>query len=133
MTLNEKQAEFIEMFNSLGSWQERFQYLIDLGEQLPAMPEHERTPACRIHSCISQTFFRASVVDGIILIEGWSNAAIPSGLIAIFREIFDGCNINELQQLKIENGINFYTETKLLDNLTAQRKSSLQEMIGRLP
>ncbi|QIK56073.1 SufE family protein [Dysgonomonas sp. HDW5B] len=127
MTLQDKQNEFIDMFNSLGSWQERFQYLIDSGSELPEMPEHIKVPATRITSCSSKTFFYPSFHEGVLDIQGWSNSAIPSGLIAIIKEIFAGSTQQEL--LTIE--INFHTETKLLENLTGLRAAGLLEMIER--
>lgn len=127
MTLQDKQNGFIDMFNSLGSWQERFQYLIDSGSELPEMPEHIKVPATRITSCSSKTFFYPSFHKGVLDIQGWSNSAIPSGLIAIIKEIFAGSTQQEL--LTIE--INFHTETKLLENLTGLRAAGLLEMIER--
>lgn len=127
MTLKERQSEFVELFNGLVSWQERFQYLIDLGDELPEMPEHQRSAHTRIE-CRSQTFFCASVSDGIIYIAGWSNAAIPSGLIALLRQLFDGCHIDEVHHTAID----FHTQTRLIDNMTEQRKSALNEMINRI-
>lgn len=127
MTLQDKQNGFIDMFNSLGSWQERFQYLIDSGCELPEMPEHIKVPATRITSCSSKTFFYPSFHEGVLNIQGWSNSAIPSGLIAIIKEIFAGSTKQEL--LTIE--INFHTETKLLENLTGLRAAGLLEMIER--
>ncbi len=128
MTLQEKQNEFIEMFDSLGSWQERFQYLIDTGSNLPDMPEHIKVPATRINSCTSKTFFYPSIKEGVIDIQGWSNSAIPSGLISILKNIFEGFTSEDIQTIEI----NFHIKTKLMENLSGQRRSGLQEMIERL-
>ena len=128
MTLREKQDEFIELFDSLGSWQERFQYLIDLGSQLPDMPEHLKCEATRIQSCTSRTYFRSFWSAGKINIIGWSNASISSGLIAVIKDIFDGCSPEEL----MATDINFHTETGLFQNLTEQRKAGLLDMVTRL-
>jgi cysteine desulfuration protein SufE len=128
MTLQERQDEFIELFGSLGTWQERFQYLIELGAELPEMPEHLRMPATQIMSCASRTFFLPSVAEGNIFIQGWSNASIPSGLIAVMRELFEGCPVGDLQKTEID----FHLKTDLINNLTEQRKAGLLEMIDRV-
>ena len=59
MTLTEKQMQFVELFLSMESWNERFQYLIDAGSVLPDMPGHLKCEATRIQSCTSRTYFRA--------------------------------------------------------------------------
>lgn len=128
MTLQEKQNEFIEMFDSLGSWQERFQYLIDTGSELTEMPEHLKVPATRIISCTSKTFFYPSIQNGLIIIQGWSNSAIPSGLIAIIKEVFAGSTQQDLQTIEID----FHIKTKLIENLSGQRRSGLLEIIEKI-
>lgn len=127
MNLIERQTEFTELFLSMSTWQERFQYLVDLGNELPVMPEHLRTSSTQIE-CTSRTFFQAIQSNGFIRIQGWSNAAIHSGLIAMLRQIFDGLSIQDLDPI----GISFLQDTGLLDNLTEQRKQALMEMIHRI-
>lgn len=127
MTLREKQNEFVELFNSLVSWQEKFQYLIEIGEELPDMPEHLRSQANRI-ACASRIFFYPSAPAGMISIQGWSNAAIPSGLIAFIRQICEGSTVDELRDTEID----FHIRTDLINNMTEQRKEALLEMICRL-
>lgn len=128
MTLQKRQEEFIELFSSLGTWQERFQYLIELGAGLPEMPEHLRIPATQIMSCASRTFFLATISGSQINIQGWSNASIPAGLIAAMHELFDGCPIEDLHKVEI----NFHLQTGLINNLTEPRKAGLLEMIDRV-
>ena len=128
MNLAERQNQFVELFAGMPSWQERFQYLIDIGAQLPELPASRRTPAVRVFRCLSQTFFSPSVVDGVIRIEGWSNATIPSGLIALIREIFDGVPLSELRQ----DHIYFHTDSLLAANLTGQRREALADMLERV-
>lgn len=128
MILKQRQYEFVELFNSLGSWQERFQYLIEIGYELPEMPEHLKTPSMLIKSCLSSTFFHVSAPGGKIHIEGWSNAAIPSGLIMMLKNIFEGSTLEEIK----ETDISFLMQTNLRDNLTGQRKAALDEMINRI-
>lgn len=128
MTFTEKQTEFVELFNSLESWTDKFQYLIELGNELPEMPEHLKNSTTRITPCNSVTYFYVSLSEGRIHIEGWSNASIPSGIIMLLKNLFDGVILNELKGVEI----NFHTQTKLIDNLTSQRKIAFQEMLNRI-
>ena len=91
------------------------------------MPIHLRNASTQIE-CKSRIFFFASTSDGVILIQGWSNAAIPSGLIAMLYNIFNGCLVAELGSTKIS----FLAETGLADNLTGQRKAALNEMLNQI-
>lgn len=127
--LIDKQKECIELFAQLGNWQNRFQYMIELGEALPEMPEHLRTSDTRTQGCISRTYFYASAPDGIVRIQGWSNAVIPSGLIALLREVFDGCSVLDLRSLP---AITFHTDSGLMEHLTGSRTIALEEMVERL-
>lgn len=132
MTLQEKQSEFIEMFNSLESWPDRFQFLIDMGSGLDGLPEVMKCTLTQIISCNSRTFFYPSVFDGIVHIRGWSNSAIMSGLIAMLQMIFNGCQVDEIWEAKVLNTIDFHLRTNLINNLTEQRKAGLLEMINRV-
>lgn len=127
MTLRERQNQFINLFNSIDTWSDKFQYLIDLGEELPIMPENFRTSSNRI-ACASRIFFYPTVCEDKISIYGWSNAAIPSGLIEAMRNIFEGSAVNELRDTEID----FHIRTDLINNMTEQRKEALFEMILRI-
>lgn len=128
MTLQERQSEFINMFGLLGSWQEKFQYLIEIGTELPEMPEQLKTRKNLISPCASRTFFHVSAPEGKIHIEGWSNASIPSGIIMMLKNIFEGCTPEDIR----ETEINFHIKTDLKYNLTVQRRTALDEMIDRI-
>lgn len=125
-----RQQQFIEMFNAMESWQERFQYLIDLESRIefPAMPEHLRLPATRIMSCASRTYFYPFVSQGKIRVYGWSSAAVPAGLIVVFFQLFDSMDIEEFRKQKIV----FHTATGMVDNLTGARRDGLIEMVKKL-
>jgi cysteine desulfuration protein SufE len=125
-----RQQQFIEMFNSMDSWQERFQYLIDLESliEFPTMPERLRIPATRIMSCASSTYFYPFVSQGKTRIYGWSSAAVPAGLIAVIFQLFDGMDIEEFRKQEIV----FHTATGLVDNLTGARREGLLEMLKKL-
>lgn len=125
-----RQQQFIEMFNAMDSWQERFQYLIDLESRIefPILPERLRLPATRIMSCTSSTYFYPLADQGKIRIYGWSSASVPSGLIAVFFQLFDGMDIAKFRNQEIV----FHTETGLVDNLTGSRREGLLEMVKKL-
>lgn len=127
MTLKERQDSFVELFNSIPDWTDKFQYLIELGENIQEMPEEMRTPKNQIE-CNSKIYYAVFPPAGKIHIEGWSNSPIPSGLIAVMIDIFEGCDIEDLRSTEID----FHIRTNLLGNLTRLRQLSLLKMIERV-
>lgn len=128
MTLQQRQEAFIKLFNSLDTWQNKFQYLIDIGEELPELANRFKIQKNRIENCTSKTFFYPHSSEGIIKIEGWSNVALPSGMIAMLKEIFDNTRLEDMRNTPIY----FQIDTGLSSNLTMQRRAALDEMIHRI-
>lgn len=128
-TLAERLAEFVEFFNEMETWQDRFNYLIEIGEHLsPMLGTHKNTDTL-ISTCNSKTYFE--VTKGIgetIFIMGESNSAIVSGLIGMLSVLFHCQPISQLKDLTID----FHYACGLMDNMTEQRKATLQEMINRI-
>lgn len=121
-----KQQEFINLFNSLDNWQEKFNYLIALGDELQPMPQHLRTTENLIKGCQSRTYFCATFTNDVLHIYGDSNAAIPAGLVAVMHHLFNGCTKEELPE------IDFHVKTDLIKQLSLTRADGLLQMIDRL-
>ena len=83
------QHELIEEFAFFDDWMDRYQYIIDLGRQLPPFPEAARTDENRIRGCQSQVWFVAGLRGERLHFEAISDAAIVSGLIAILLRIYN--------------------------------------------
>ncbi len=122
-----KEQEFLENFRALETWAERFNYLIELGEQLPSMPDELKTSNNRIHSCTSRTYFAVLRPGGKLRLHGWSNAAIPSGIMAMLRLLYDGCSTEEAA-----GASEFIQQSGLLENLSLSRREGLLDMVERL-
>ena len=123
----EKQAEFIDFFNALPDWQERYRYIIELGEKLPKMPDCLKTPANRLSNCPSRMFFHVSR-SPVINIQADGNSPISLGLAGILAFIFNGL---PAEQFNSEDVI-FLFKTGLISNLSTQRQEALKEMLRKL-
>jgi sulfur transfer protein SufE len=127
MTLRERQDHFLETFNQLPDWTERFNYLILCSSQLvPECPQSLR--AFKIQNCQSRTYFRVSIHDRKISASGWSNSAIMGGLAVIIMEIFDGVPVAQLACTEID----FHIRSALVTNMTPMRTDSLREIVRRI-
>ena len=128
MNLTQKQQDFTDLFNSLGEWPNRFNYLMALADELPPMPAHMVIPENKIAGCISQTYFCCTYIDEVAHIYGKSNACIPAGLISVIKEIFQGCTRQDIY----DTVINFHFQTDLIHHLTPARAGALTQMLYRL-
>ncbi len=84
------QREVIEEFAFFDDWMDRYQYLIDMGRQLPELPAADRTEANKIKGCQSQVWFVAEPEGDRLTFRAISDAAIVSGLIALLLRIYSG-------------------------------------------
>ncbi|HPM11053.1 MAG TPA: SufE family protein [Paludibacter sp.] len=122
------QNNFALSFNDLEEWSLKFNYLLELGEELPAMPEYLKTDHSLIQGCIAKTYFVAQFENGRLKIYGWSNAGIPSGLIEMLRKVFEDATPEDLARANI----NLLEQIKITHHLTPTRTAALQEMIKRI-
>ena len=122
--LNKKAVDFLQDFNSLEEWKDKFDFLIALGDEMDRIPAQLETEHTRIKNCISRTYFYASLQDDKLTISGSSNAAIPKGLITMLQKSFNSCNKDEIKSIT-----EFINQTELLIHLSPARKAGLSEMI----
>ncbi len=82
------QDELAGEFELFDDWMGRYEYLIDLGRQLPEFPESWKSDDNKIHGCQSQVWLHTDVRNGCLHIDGTSDAAIVSGLIAVLLRVY---------------------------------------------
>jgi cysteine desulfuration protein SufE len=127
MTLRERQDSFLEAFNTLPDWTEKFNFLISLASLLAPECPHSLN-SYRIERCQSRTCFRADIRDGRIHADGWSNAAIMGGIIAACLKIFEDIPASDLACTEID----FHIRSGLVENMTPMRTGSLHEILRRI-
>jgi len=119
------QRELIEEFRFFDNWMDRYQYLIDLGRQLPEFPEQDRIDNNKIRGCQSQVWFVAERRDGRLEFRAISDAAIVSGLIAILLRIYSDRTPQDILQTPPD----FVTELQLEAHLSPTRSNGLASML----
>src|SRR5215472_12089443 len=92
----EAQAAIAEEFAFFGDWTERYQYLIDLGRQLPPFPDEEKNEENRIHGCQSMVWMIPSGDASRMTFQATSDSAIVSGLIALLLRVYSGRSAQEI-------------------------------------
>lgn len=119
-------------FSFLDEWEDRYRYVIELGETLPPFPEKERTPANKVPGCVSQVWLTTEVGEGadpVVTFQGDSDAHIVRGLVAIVLALFSGRRASEILATDAEATLR---ELGLDEHLSPQRANGLRSMIQRI-
>ena len=124
--LEELEAEF----ELLGDWEERYRYVIELGQGLAPMPEAERVEANKVRGCASQVWLVTEPgVDGVLEFRGDSDAHIVRGLIAILLRLYSGRAPDEILAFDANAA---FKRLGLSGALSAQRSNGLFAMTERI-
>lgn len=116
-------------FQFLSDWEDRYGYIIDLGNALPAYPEEFRLEEKKVRGCASQVWLHARRDGDVLHFDADSDAHIVRGLIAILLSLYSGKTAREILSADAQTLLD---ELKLSDHLTAQRANGLSEMVKRI-
>ena len=126
MTFNKEVNELIEEFSYFESWEDKYQYLIDLGRKVPKMDENLKIDQNKLKGCQSVVYFsKIFNDDGTITFIANSDAAIVQGLIALMLKVFSEKKPKEI----INTNINFLENIGLDEHLSPTRKNGLSSLI----
>ena len=128
MTIKEIQDEIVEEFAMFDDWDERFQYVIDLGKSLPLIDEKYKTDENTIKGCQSKVWLHADREEGKVVFTADSDAIITKGIIAILIRVFSNQSPQEILNADTE----FINEIGLKDHLSPTRANGLVSMIKQI-
>ncbi len=128
MTINELQDQIIEEFAQFGDWMERYEYLIEMGRELPPFDETHRKPDFLIEGCQSRVWLYPSFNDVVITFEADSDALITRGIVALLVKVFSGRTPDEI----LGADLYFIDRIGLKENLSPTRSNGLLAMIKQM-
>ena len=128
MTIEEVQNEIIDEFSMFEDWEERYQYMIDLGKTLPLIDEQFKTEDHIIKGCQSKVWVHAELNDHKVNFTADSDAIITKGIIAILIRVFS----NQSPQDIIDANTDFIDKIGLKEHLSPTRANGLVSMIKQL-
>ncbi|WP_323787605.1 SufE family protein [Psychroserpens sp.] len=128
MTIAEIKNDIIEEFAMFEDWEERYQYMIDLGKTLPLIDEHYKTDDNIIKGCQSKVWVHADLKGDKIAFTADSDAIITKGIIAILIRVFS----NQRPKDIIEADTDFIDQIGLKEHLSPTRANGLVSMIKQL-
>ena len=126
MSFNKEVNELIEDFSYFESWEDKYQYLIDLGRSVPKMDENLKIDQNKLKGCQSVVYFSNFFNENLtITFIANSDAAIVQGLIALMLKVFSEKKPQEI----IDTDINFLEKIGLDEHLSPTRKNGLSSLI----
>ncbi len=128
MTLEEKQNEIIDEFSAFDDWMDRYQYLVELGNALPPLPEADKTDQNLIDGCQSRVWLVADYADGRITFRGESDAVIVKGIVALLVRVLSGCTPDEI----LDSDLHFIDRIGLKEHLSPTRSNGLLAMVKQM-
>ncbi|MEM8755087.1 MAG: SufE family protein [Pseudomonadota bacterium] len=125
--------DLAETFEFLDDWEDRYRYLIDLGKEMPPLPDAMKSPLTKVDGCASQVWIAPRVegegASARLHFDGDSDALIVRGLIAALRLLLSGRSPSEIVETDAQAA---FARLGLDQALSAQRSNGLRAMIGRL-
>lgn len=128
MKIKEIQDEIIDEFSMFDEWDERYQYVIDLGKTLPLINEQYKTEDNIIKGCQSKVWLHADKQDGNVVFTADSDAILTKGLIAIMIRVFS----NQRPEAILEADTKFIDDIGLKEHLSPTRANGLVSMIKQI-
>ena len=127
-TINELQDEIIEEFSDFDDWMDKYQLLIDLGNEQEPLAQEYKTDQNLIDGCQSRVWLQADYVDGKVMFQAESDALIVKGIIALLIKVVSGHTPDEI----LENDLYFIQEIGLKDHLSPTRSNGLLAMVKQM-
>ncbi len=122
--------ELVDNFKALDEWEDRYAYLISLGEQLPSMDIALKTPASKVPGCMSQVWMVMGWdADGRLTLAADSDAALVKGLIAIVEVIFVGKTKAEAAAVDVPA---LFSELGLDQHISPNRRNGFYSMVEKV-
>ena len=127
-TINEIQDEVIEEFLDVEDWMDKYQMLIDLGNEQEPLDEKYKTESNLIDGCQSRVWLQADLVDGVIHFQAESDALIVKGIVALLIRVLSDHTPDEI----LGADVYFIEKIGLKEHLSPTRSNGLLAMIKQV-
>ena len=128
MTINEIQDEIIEEFSSFDDWMDKYQLLIDLGNEQEPLDDRYKTEQNLIDGCQSRVWLQADLKDGRLFFTAESDALIVKGIVALLIRVLSGHTPQEI----LDSDLYFIEEIGLKEHLSPTRSNGLLAMVKQM-
>ena len=119
----------IENFSILDDWEEKYQYLIELGEQLTPLDEKYKTDDFKVSGCQSQVWLVPIYNDGKLSFYADSDAIMVKGIISVLLAIYENKSVKEIKEIEVED---FFAKLGLGEHLSPSRRNGMMSMVDKI-
>lgn len=128
MTISEIQDNIVDEFSMFDDWMQRYEYIIDLGKNLPLIKEEFKTDNNIIKGCQSKVWLKGEQYDDTIIFTADSDAILTKGIIAILIRTFSNQKASDI----LAANMNFIDKIGLKEHLSPTRANGLVSMIKNI-
>ncbi len=128
MTIKEKQEEIVKDFEFLDEWEQKYEYIIDLGKELKGLPEDKKTDENLIKGCQSKVWIDAEFKEGKLFFDADSDGILPKGIVSMLVSIYSGHPTNEI----LASDFDFISQIGLQEFLSPSRANGLMAMTKQI-
>lgn len=128
MSINDIQDEIIEEFNDFDDWMDKYQMLIDLGNELEPLDEKYKTESNLIDGCQSRVWVQCDLIDNLLQLQADSDALIVKGIVALLLRVLSGHTPQEI----LDADLYFVEQIGLREHLSPTRSNGLLAMIKQI-
>ncbi|MEC5394041.1 SufE family protein [Bergeyella sp. RCAD1439] len=128
MTIKEKQRAIVEDFEFLEDWEQKYEYIIDLGKSLEGLSEAEKKDENLIKGCQSKVWIEVEFRDGRLYFKADSDGILPKGIVALLVSIYSGHTPQEI----LDSDFEFISEIGLQEFLSPSRANGLMAMTKQI-
>jgi cysteine desulfuration protein SufE len=122
-------ADILDNLAFFDDWEQRYQYIIELGRELPPLPAELHTADRLIRGCQSQVWLEARMQDGRLQLDADSDAFIVKGLLGV---VLAACNNRTPEEVLAFDMDDYFRQLDLLRHLTPTRGNGLRAMVSRI-
>lgn len=127
-TINERQDEIIEEFDGLDDWMDKYQMLIDMGNEQEPLDERYKTESNLIDGCQSRVWLQADYSGGRVHFQAESDALIVKGIVTLLIRVLDGATPQEI----LDADLYFIDRIGLREHLSPTRSNGLLAMVKQM-
>lgn len=128
MTIKEQQDEIIADFEFLENWDDKYEYIIQLGKELPRIDPQYKTDDNLIRGCQSRVWMHAEIRDGLLFFTADSDAVITKGLVSLVIRVLSGHTPKEI----VDAELYFINAIGLSSHLSPTRSNGLLSMVKQI-
>lgn len=124
--------EIVEIFELLGDWEERYRYLVEMGEQMPPMAPELKTESNKVQGCVSEVWVRlmpTSGHGGALVLSGDSETAIIKGVVAVIAALCERKTADEILETDFDR---LFEDLDLAEHLSPNRHVGIYSIVNKI-